>query len=192
MGCDVTCDARGGGDNRDGWWRWWGGGADGGGRDAVGGGGGCGRGAGGSHGTAAQRCTALRRRSRRGISLTMFPTRRTGRQKNEVGWTRTDLYSCTLNPRRRPVTPETRLRSTNHIATIPRSCMAARRHPASAAPHVRPASCWHTAPGSVCRARPLCARRAVRRRLLTLYWSVRMARVLWLVTREASAGARAC
>ena len=30
---------------------------------------------------------------------------------------------------------------------------------------------------------------AVRRRLLTLYWSVRMARVLWLVTRVASAGA---
>ena len=33
---------------------------------------------------------------------------------------------------------------------------------------------------------------AVRRRLLTLYWSVRMARVLWLVTRVASVGARAC
>ena len=43
---------------------------------------------------------------------------------------------------------------------------------ASAAP-----SCWQRAlmsiavNGSVCRARPLCARRAVRRRLLTLYWS---------------------
>ena len=46
--------------------------------------------------------------------------------------------------------------------------------------------------GSVCRARPLYARRAVRRRLLTLCWSVRMTRVLWLATRVASAGARAC
>ena len=51
------------------------------------------------------------------------------------------------------------------------------------------------APGSVCRAHPLVmahfarGARAVRRRFLTLYWSVRMVRVLWLVTRVASAAA---
>ena len=47
------------------------------------------------------------------------------------------------------------------------------------------------AAGSVYRVRPLCVRQAVRRRLLAFYWLVRVARVLWLVTRVTSVGARA-
>ena len=46
--------------------------------------------------------------------------------------------------------------------------------------------------GYVYRVRPLCVRQAVRRRLLALYWLVRMARALWLLTRVTSVGARAC
>ena len=42
------------------------------------------------------------------------------------------------------------------------------------------------APGSVCRARPLCARRAVWRRPLTLYWPVRIRDGAGLVACHAS------
>ena len=82
----------------------------------------------------------------------------------------------------------------SHLPAIP-APLRPRQTPhqsALPAPAVRPCCALLLAAGSVYRVRPLCVRRAVRRRLLTLYWLVWMARVLWLVTRVTSVGARAC
>ena len=89
-----------------------------------------------------------------------------------------------------PVQPHT-----SPTSQLPRlHCGLGRRHTSRRFRLLRCGLCYALllAAGSVCRVPPLCTRWAVWRRLLTLYWSVRMARVLWLVTRVASVGARAC